>query len=114
MAHHERELTGDLDRFLAHFNAEILRTSATAQAEDQADLAIGDARLAVRTYERYSAFGGNRVSLNLSVLAVGDKLALTVATAGGSQAMFFKMNTVGEETFLDKAIAALDSFAAPA
>lgn len=110
MAHHERELTGQLDSFLAHFDAEILRTSASAQAEDRADFAAGDARMAVRVYERYSALGGNRVSLNLSVLAVGDQLSVSAITAGGSQAMFFKMNTVGEETFLDKAIAAIDSF----
>jgi hypothetical protein len=66
--------------------------------------------MVVRTYERYSAFGGNRVSLTFSILAVGGQIAVSAITAGGSEAMFFKLNTVGEETFLDKAIKALDDF----
>ncbi|HEX7739960.1 MAG TPA: DUF6054 family protein [Marmoricola sp.] len=111
MAHHECELTGQLDSFLDHFDAEILRTSASAQAEDRADFTDGGARMAVRVYERYSAMGGNRVSLNLSVLAVGEKLSVSAITAGGSQAVFFKMNTFGEEAFLEKAVAAIGSFA---
>jgi len=110
VSHHERELTGHLDSFLQHFETEIIRTSATAHAEDRSDFTIGDARLAVRVYERYSAMGGNRVSLNLSVLCVGDTLAVSAITSGGSQAVFFKMNTFGEDAFLDRAIAAIDSF----
>ena len=110
MAHHECELTGQLDSFLDHFDAEILRTSASAQAEDRADFTDGDARMAVRVYERYSAMGGNRVSLNVAVMAVGDQLAVTMTAAGGSEAMFFKINTFGEEAFLQKAVNALASF----
>ena len=55
----------------------------------------------MRMYERYSAFGGNRVALCLTLIGDGSRLRLTAITAGGSQAMFFKMNTLGEESFLD-------------
>lgn len=47
--------------------------------------------------------GGNRVSLNVTLFQVGDgPVELSAITSGGSQAMFFKINTLGEEAFLDK------------
>jgi hypothetical protein len=76
----------------------------------RADRAIGDARMVVRVYERYSAMGGNRVSLSVAVLAVGQQLAVTAITSGGSQAVFWKLNTFGEEAFMTKAVEALNSF----
>jgi hypothetical protein len=102
MAHYEQELTGDVDAFVAHLDREIQAGSITAKFEDGGDHRIGDARMVVRVYERYSALGGNRVSLCVSVLSVGEQLALTATTSGGSQAMFFKLNTFGEEAFLDR------------
>jgi hypothetical protein len=111
MAHYEHELTGDVDAFIAHLDRAIPEGSITAKFEDGGDLRIGDARMVVRVYERYSALGGNRVSLCVSVLAVGERLALTATTSGGSQAMFFKLNTFGEEAFLEKGVAAIRAFA---
>lgn len=47
--------------------------------------------------------GGNRVSLNVTLFQSGeDSICLSAVTSGGSQAMFFKLNTWGEEAFLDK------------
>lgn len=113
MAHYEKQLTGDVDALVAHLDQAILAGSVTAKVEDGSDHRIGDARMVVRVYERYSAFGGNRVSLSISILAVEQQLALSATTAGGSQAMFFKLNTVGEESFLDRAIEAIESFPGP-
>jgi hypothetical protein len=45
--------------------------------------------------------GGNRVSLNITLIGNGNNLFLTAITSGGSQAVFFKVNTMGEESFLD-------------
>ncbi|MEZ5096058.1 MAG: DUF6054 family protein [Nocardioides sp.] len=111
MAHYARALTGDVDRFVAHLDRAVPGSSITAQAEAAVDQSIGDARMAVRVYERYSAFGGNRVSLSVSVLAVGTEMRVSAVTSGGSSAMFWKVNTWGEETFLEKAVAAIESFA---
>ena len=46
--------------------------------------------------------GGNRVSLNVTLFGSGDTIHLSAIVSGGSQAMFFKVNTFGEEAFLDK------------
>ena len=37
----------------------------------------------------------------MTLVGDGENLFLSAITAGGSQAMFFKMNTMGEEAFLD-------------
>ena len=59
-------------------------------------------RCAVRVYERYSLAGGNRLSLTLTLLGQGEELFLSAIAAGGSQGMFLKLNTFGEESFLEK------------
>lgn len=104
MAKYERPLTGDFDRVLTYLHDGILEGSASASYEDGSDYAAGEIRCAVRVYERYSAFGSNRVSLNLTLVGNGKDLFLTAITSGGSQAVLFKLNTVGEEAFLDKLI----------
>jgi hypothetical protein len=66
--------------------------------------------MVVRVYERYSALGGNRVSLCISVLAVGTEMSISAITAGGSQAMFWKLNTFGESAFLQRAVDAINGY----
>lgn len=73
----------------------------SASYEDGSDWEKGDVKCAVRVYERYSTFGGNRVSLNVTLVGTDGELFLTGITSGGSQAVFFKINTLGEDAFLD-------------
>ena len=45
--------------------------------------------------------GNNRVSLSVTLFQNGDEgIHLSAITSGGSQAVFFKINTWGEEAFL--------------
>ena len=101
MAILERTLTGDFDDILWRLDQAVLNGSMSATLEDRSDFSIGPVQVSVRMYERYSALGGNRVAMCLTLAGEGDRLRLTAITAGGSQAMFFKMNTFGEEAFLD-------------
>ncbi len=101
MAKYERYFQGDFDTVLERIHNGILSGSFSASYEDGSDFAGGGARCAVRVYERYSAMGGNRVSLNVMLTGVGEELFLSAITSGGSQAMFFKINIFGEEAFLD-------------
>ena len=67
------------------------------------------ARCSVRVFERYSAMGGNRVSLNITLFQNGNgPVKLSAITSGGSQAMLFKINTFGESAFLDRLREILD------
>ena len=40
----------------------------------------------------------------------GNSLFLSAITSGGSQAVFWKINTMGEESFLDKVIELAESY----
>ena len=79
----------------------ILDSSFSAHLEAGSDFEDGDARCSVRVFERYSMVGGNRLSLTVAMFQQGDSpIRLSMITAGGSQAVFFKVNTFGEEAFL--------------
>ena len=108
MAMLERTLIGDFDQVLQKLHTAILEGSMSASYEDGTVYTMGDVRCAVRMYERYSYTGDNRVALCLMLTGQGDQLRLTAITAGGSQAMFFKINTWGEEAFLDTLAQAID------
>lgn len=66
-------------------------------------LVDGDARCNFRVFERYSYAGSNRVSMNVTLFQnAGGPIYLSAITSGGSQAVLFKVNSFGEEAFLDK------------
>lgn len=103
MAKLEQTVQGDFDAVLEMIEDGILGGSVSASLEDSSDFFSGNARCSVRVFERYSYAGGNRVSLSVTLFQSGnDVIHLSAITAGGSQAMFFKVNTWGEEAFLDK------------
>ena len=87
---------------LRKLEQEIPDSSWSADLEAGSDFKEGEARCSVRVFERYSMMGGNRLSLTLTMFQNGDNpIRLSAITAGGSQAVFFKINTIGEESFLD-------------
>ena len=101
MAKYERTFKGDFNDFLSWLDNDITTGSVSASYEDGSDRIIGEIKLAVRVYERYSMIGKNRVSLNVTILGKGEELFVSAITSGGSQAVFMKMNTFGESAFLD-------------
>lgn len=103
MAKFEKVLYGDFDAILKKIEGGVLDVSISASLEESSDFANGEARCSVRVFERYSYAGGNRVSLSVTLFKNGDSpIHVSAITSGGSQALFFKMNTWGEETFLEK------------
>ena len=86
----------NFDKLLRKLENEIPDSSWSADLEAGSDFKEGDARCSVRV------FGGNRLSLTLTMFQNADSpVRLSAITAGGSQAVFFKVNTLGEESFLD-------------
>ena len=80
----------------------ILNGSISATLEDGWDMHGNNSRCSVRVFERYSWSGENRVSMSVTLFQEGaGPVHLCAITSGGSQALFFKMNTFGEEAFLD-------------
>ena len=103
VAKYEKHLTGNFDELLELVTDGVLNGSMSASYENGSDWTNGTVRCAVRVFERYSYMGGNRVSMNVTLFQAGNgPIQLSAITSGGSQAMFFKVNTLGEESFLDK------------
>lgn len=103
MAKLEKRVNGDFDALLAKIVKGVMSGSVSASLEETSDFFGDDARCSVRVFERYSYAGSSRVSLSVTLFQNGDgPIHISAITSGGSQAMFFKMNTLGEEAFLDK------------
>ena len=101
MAKYERSFQRDFHDFLETLNEELENSSLSVSCEDSSDITMGNIKVAVRVYERYSMAGGNRVSLNVTVVGNENDIIVSAITSGGSQAVFFKINTWGEESFLE-------------
>ena len=111
MAKYERQLNGDFSSLLNTLDRAILTGSISASFQGGSDFTIGDVRCAVRVYERYSWIGSNRLGANITLLGKGNDLFLSVISSGGSQAVFFKINTWGESAFTDKISAIVEKWA---
>lgn len=110
MAKYEARFNGDFNDILTQIHDGILAGSASASYEDGSFYQYGEVSCAVRVYERYSMLGGNRVSMNVTVMGNGNEIFISAITSGGSQAVFFKMNTLGEKSFLDGLIDIVESY----
>ena len=100
MAILQKTLRGNFDSILAKVENAVLEGSMSATLEEQADYRTATGRCSIRVFERYSYTGGNRVSMSVTLFQSGEQIHLCAITSGGSQAMFFKVNTWGEEAFL--------------
>ena len=110
VAKFEKHLTGNFDEFLQRISDSVLNGSMSASYEDGSDWTNGTVRCAVRVFERYSYMGGNRVSMNVTLVGNDRDLFLSAITSGGSQAVFFKLNTLGEESFLEKLVPIVENY----
>lgn len=110
MAKYEKRLKGNFDELLNQLHRDISNGSISVTYEEGSTVTMGNARMAVRVYERYSMTGSNRVSMNVTLLGVDDDLYVTAITSGGSQAVFFKLNTLGEEAFLELFIDSIERY----
>lgn len=105
MAKLERSIKGDFTQVKERIKNGILQGSISASLEDISYFSSKDARCCVMVFERFSYMGNNRVSMNVTLFQNGEEdIHLSAITSGGSQAVFFKVNTWGEDAFLEKLI----------
>ena len=110
MAKYEDRLNCRFRDLMTYLDEYIVGSSISASREDESLFYMDDTYCCTRVYERYSWIGSNRLSLTLTLFGRDGDVRLTAITAGGSQAMFFKINTFGENAFLDKFIQGVNRF----
>jgi hypothetical protein len=113
MSRIERNLHGDFNEVLSALVNKIMYGSLSASMEAGSDYQLGEVRCAVRVFERYSMIGSSRVSLNITLLGVEQNLFLSAISSGGSQAVFFKINTFGEDAFLSTIMDVVNLYETP-
>lgn len=102
MAKLEKIVNGDFNEILDRVQNGVLNANLSASLEESCDIRGDHSRCSVRVFERYSVLGSNRVSMNVTLYQeYGGPVRICAITSGGSQAIFFKINTFGEESFLD-------------
>lgn len=103
MAKLEQTIHEDFDRLLSRIEKGILNGSMSASLEGSSDFQGRSARCSVRVFERFSVVGGNRLSLSVTLFQdENGPVRLSAIAAGGSTAVFEKVNHWGEDAFLDK------------
>lgn len=110
MAKYVTVIHGDFDGFNQFLAKSIASSSMSSSKEDTHEFDCPGMRCQVQVFERYSAFGSNRVSMNVTVVGIDDELQIAGITSGGSQGMLFKFNTIGEENFLYKLKQAIEDY----
>ncbi len=103
MAKLEKTIIGNFDEILKKIENGIMSGSISATLEEKSDFVCDNNKCSVRVFERYSYTGGNRLSLSITLFQIDDKkIHISAITSGGSNAIFFKVNTIGEKAFLDR------------
>ena len=110
MAQYTNHFSADFDRLLSYIDESVLQGSISASKEGGSEFECGDVRCVTRVYERYSMMGSNRLSLCVTLFGKDGDVRLSAITSGGSQAMFIKINTWGEEAFLDKFVRQVEAY----
>ena len=110
MAKYSCELHGSFQHFCQFLKNELIKSSFSASIEDEHYYDIHDVHVGILILERYSYTGGNRLSLSITITEYQNHLQVTAISSGGSQAMFFKINTLGEDAFLNKLKEAIQQY----
>ncbi len=101
MAKLENHLTGDFGQIVEFIHKELQAQSTSLSLEEVSKNTVNSRRIELRVYERFSYTGGNRASLTVQFIETDDGADVCGIATGGSQAMFWKINTWGEAAFLE-------------
>ncbi len=112
MAIFERTFKGHFAQFVDVFHDNIIQSSVTTKFEDGKQIMVGNRKVSFLVYERYSAIGANRVSLSVVIAESNETIQFTAITSGGAQGVFMKINTFGEEAFLDVCVRIVENYIA--
>lgn len=109
MAKLEKKVNGNFKTIVEAIDNAVMQGSMSASFEDNSTFSCDGVEFVHRVYERYSWTGSNRVSMSVTVIGKDGVNFVSIITSGGSQGLIFKVNTFGEEAFLDTVRDTLDN-----
>lgn len=102
----------EFDLLTDFLQARIIERSMSASLEEKMEYELSGVVTRVMGFERFSYAGNNRVSLNIVLTYDGENVVIVGFSTGGTQALFTKIYTLGEETFLQELSECIDEFLA--
>lgn len=108
MAKYEKRGKGNFNEVVNAIHEAAMTGSSSISLEESSSKTINGVRIDIKAYERYAYFGKNRASLVVTIMGYEDNIFVTAIATGGSQAIFFKINTWSEASFLDTVIRTID------
>lgn len=96
------QVQGDFQYICDKIKKGIIEGSFSASLEDEEYLEVDGTKIGIIVFERYSYTGKNRLSLSVTIIENNQQVKVIGMSSGGSQGMIFKINTFGENAFLDK------------
>ncbi len=103
-------LKGDFQSIIEDLENTVMEGSLSASLEDSERCEQNGISFYVGVFERYSYMGGNRVSLTITLFGNEQESKLCAVASGGSTGMFLKINTFGEESFLNTIIDCVEKY----
>lgn len=100
MAKYEKQLKGNYTEVLSSLHTEILNSAISMNLVDESNFASGDLRVGVRVYDKYYMRNGNRASLSLTVVGIGDNLMISAIGAGGGNGAIFNFSLGAEDDMI--------------
>ena len=110
MAKYTTTAAGSRDEIAAFIKTYSHAMGATVSLEDEIFGSADSVKYWVGTFERYAYMGKGRSSLTAVLLEHGGSVDVIATASGGSGAMFFKVNTWSEQSFLDEFIALIGRY----
>ena len=101
--------TYDFDKVLKYFHDYLSTSSVSSSYEDGSDYCVGNVRVAVRVYEKYTLMGENRLSMTVTLASDGTEIFASAITAAGGGGMV-KIWAWGEDGYLKHFIEAANQF----
>lgn len=98
MAKYEKSIIGKFDDVVKKLENDISNSGISMKLVDESNYSIGEAKIAVRVYDKYFMRNGNRASLSLTVVGNNSDIFISAIGAGGGQGIFlnFSLGAEGE------------------
>lgn len=101
MAKFEKLVSGDFDFVVSRLDSDILESGLSMNPVDRSDYRTGNARVAVRVYDKYFMRNGNRASLSVTVVDGGSGVFVSAIGAGGGSGVLFNFSLGAEAELTD-------------
>ncbi|WP_336881221.1 DUF6054 family protein [Priestia koreensis] len=97
MAKYEKAIIGQFDEVVERLDQDISNSGISMKLVDETNYTLGDAKVAVRVYDKYFMRNGNRASLSLTVVGHDQTVFVSAIGAGGGQGIFLNFSLGAED-----------------